>query len=294
MLLRIDRLRLDGGTQPRADIDRNTVRDYADALSGEATFPPVTVFHDGEAYWLADGFHRVHAHKMLDWLEVDADVRQGTRRDAVLYSVGANAVHGLRRTNADKHRAVETLLNDPEWAAWSDREISRRAGVGHPFVSSLRPMSLESDSSERTYTTKHGTQATMQTAAIGKRPAPQTAPGTYTFPPFDPETGEVLPVERSEPTYSVEFLEAAYRPMTPATYEPPLLSTVEAEAQLRQIQGLLNKLLTFKLTVTHELFHYDTMGATRLLCDLTLEMLGDWVAPPASNIKTIDAWTVDA
>ena len=149
-MLRIDQLRLDGGTQPRAEINRSTLRDYADALSDETIFPPVTVFYDGAAYWLADGFHRVHAHKYLNWLEVEADVHQGTRRDAVLYSVGANAVHGLRRTNDDKRRAVETLLNDPEWAAWSDREISRRAAVSHEFVRQQRPSlsTVDSDKSQ--------------------------------------------------------------------------------------------------------------------------------------------------
>ena len=34
-------------------------------------------------------------------------------------------------TNADKRRAVETLLNDAEWATWSDREIARQCGVHH-------------------------------------------------------------------------------------------------------------------------------------------------------------------
>jgi hypothetical protein len=38
----------------------------------------------------------------------------------VLHSAGANAMHGLRRTNADKRRTVMLLLQDEEWAAWSD------------------------------------------------------------------------------------------------------------------------------------------------------------------------------
>src|SRR4051794_27961438 len=45
----------------------------------------------------------------------------------------------MRRTNEDKRRAVLTLLNDPDWARWSDREIARQCAVTHPFVSSLRP-----------------------------------------------------------------------------------------------------------------------------------------------------------
>ena len=35
-------------------------------------------------------------------------VREGTRRDALRYSVSATASHGYRRTNHDKRRAVDT------------------------------------------------------------------------------------------------------------------------------------------------------------------------------------------
>ena len=288
MKLRIDRLRLDGGTQPRADIDQNTVRDYADALSAEATFPPVTVFHDGEAYWLADGFHRVHAHKMLDWLEVDADVRQGTRRDAVLYSVGANAVHGLRRTNADKRRAVETLLNDPEWVAWSDREVARRAGVSQPFVSALRPAVTDNGyqlDQPRTYTTKHGTQATMQTAGIGKRPAPETVPVGV-----DPETGEILGA-----VFLPEMLKAAHAPMASAPWTPPQHEDVMAEGRLREASLALNALehklsqltaddfnlplageaLRFRLIATAEEWLRVFWGESKPLGRVTLDMVVD-------------------
>jgi hypothetical protein len=66
------------------------------------------------------------------------EVRQGTRREAVLFSVGANASHGLRRTNADKERAVKVLLSDDEWKEWGDREIASRCGVTHPFVGQIR------------------------------------------------------------------------------------------------------------------------------------------------------------
>jgi hypothetical protein len=59
-------------------------------------------------------------------------------RDAVLHSVGANATHGLRRTNEDKRRAVETLLNDEKWYLWSDRQIARQCQVSHSLVSKIR------------------------------------------------------------------------------------------------------------------------------------------------------------
>ena len=65
--------------------------------------------------------------------------RQGTQRDAVLFSVGANGSHGLRRTNADKRRAVETLLRDAEWSQWSNREVARKCSVDESLVRNMRP-----------------------------------------------------------------------------------------------------------------------------------------------------------
>lgn len=171
-------IRTDGGTQPRAGIDNSVVDDYADAMIDGAEFPAIIVYHDGAAYWLADGFHRLAAWKIANpGRPIPADVRQGDRREAVLHSVGANADHGLRRTNEDKRRAVMRLLDDDEWGQWSDREIARRCHVSHNFVSTLRRSlsSDDSDSTERTYTTRHGTVATMQTRNIGEsRPAPAT------------------------------------------------------------------------------------------------------------------------
>ena len=60
------------------------------------------------------------------------------RETLFLYAVGANASHGLRRTNTDKRRAVVRLLRDYEWSKWSDREIARRCGVANSFVGNVR------------------------------------------------------------------------------------------------------------------------------------------------------------
>jgi hypothetical protein len=63
-----------------------------------------------------------------------AQVRQGSQRDAILFSVGANDQHGLRRTNADKRRGVETLLRDAEWRDNGDNWIAKQCGVAQSFV----------------------------------------------------------------------------------------------------------------------------------------------------------------
>lgn len=166
-------LRRDGGTQPRAAMNHQTVTEYATDMGEGAQFPPVVVFYDGSDYWLADGFHRVEAACSIEITQIAATVRQGTIREAMLYSVGVNATHGLRRTSADKRRSVMTLLSDKEWSQWSNREIARQCGVHHQMVGKIRG-SLDDSSSEkksRTFTTKHGTTASMNTAAIGKKEA---------------------------------------------------------------------------------------------------------------------------
>lgn len=136
--LGIDQIRIDGGTQSRAHLNESAVAEYAEALTDGVKLPDVAVYFDGSEYWLADGFHRYFAHKKIGALTIGAEIRGGSRRDAVLHSVGANTAHGLRRTNDDKRRAVETLVSDSEWGKWTDREIAKACGVSHPFVASIR------------------------------------------------------------------------------------------------------------------------------------------------------------
>lgn len=138
-------------------------------------FPPIVVFHDGTDHWTADGFHRLAAARRAKVLRLAANVFAGTKREALLYAVGANTDHGLRRTNGDKRNAVDLLLADPEWRQWSGEEIARQCGVSNFLVSEMKAerrslLAAKSEPSPSTsvYTTKHGTVAKMDTARIGK------------------------------------------------------------------------------------------------------------------------------
>ncbi|MFB3893290.1 MAG: ParB N-terminal domain-containing protein [Phycisphaerae bacterium] len=168
MLIELDKIRTNGGTQVREEITAHVVWEYAELMKEGVKFPPVAVYFDGKDYWLADGFHRCQAARSAGIDQIEADVIQGTRRDAILHSVGANAEHGLRRSRADKERAVMMLLNDEEWRKWSTREVARRCGVSKSFVADLRKSLSATDSEERTYTTRHGTKSKMKTGKIGK------------------------------------------------------------------------------------------------------------------------------
>jgi protein gp37 len=199
-----------------------------------AAFPPVTVFSDGHDYWLADGFHRIKAAERIGKETIEAEIQQGGRREAILHSVGVNATHGLRRTNDDKRRAVMTLLNDTEgyigedgkrhyWYKWSDREIARRCAVHNSFVSRLRASLSTSDSEPRTYTTKHGTTATMDTSAIGRKSNSEHSDQED----FDlPETEPPKHSAKSKPTFNrtndnIKWAKWTWNPVTGCKHNCP-------------------------------------------------------------------------
>ena len=136
--LNLSAIRIDGGTQSRSHILQDAVDNYAAAMADGAEFPPVVAFFDGKEYWLADGFHRYHATRKNKRASIVANIRNGTVRDAILYSFGANGMHGMQMTAEDKRRVVLEMLNDFEWSTWSDREIARTCHVSYPFVAKMR------------------------------------------------------------------------------------------------------------------------------------------------------------
>lgn len=201
-MLELLKIQHEAGTQARESINEAKVSEYAEHLENGGEFPPVVVFFDGDKYWLADGWHRFLAHQRIGMLKIHERVELGTKRDAMLYSFGANATHGLPRTNADKRRAVSLMLADPEWVKWSDSEIARRCCVSQPFVGKLRePNSynvIGDEQETRKFVTKKGTESViklpqkpvLQQAAIESIPAPTPEPEAEE-PAYDPRDDEV-------------------------------------------------------------------------------------------------------
>ena len=196
MNIPVGRIRLDGGTQPRAMIDQIVVTEYAEAMREGASFPAVVVWFDGTDYWLSDGYHRVHAALTLGMDTIHADVRTGTQQDAQWHSYGVNATHGLRRTNDDKRRAVEAALRHPIAATMSTRTIAEWCGVSHTFVNNLRPSvnGLQIDMPPQRIVTRGNSTYTINTANIGRTPEPQI---TH-YAPIDPIPPRHEPVEDEE------------------------------------------------------------------------------------------------
>lgn len=252
MRLALNQIRRDGGTQPRTAINEAVVSEYGEMYRehGPDALPAVTVFFDSTTYWLADGFHRTLGAERAELKDIDVDVRHGTQRDAILWSFGANASHGLRRTNDDKRKAVHAMLADAEWSKWSDSAIARACSVSHTFVQRERA-SLATDASEkpaeRTYTTKHGTEATMKVGAIGKGkkdekpaapPAPAPAPTAETpAPPPDAPPAEASVEDR--PSMD-DLLGGLERDLAEAEAKVKSLSNTDTGAEILRLHQMLD------------------------------------------------------
>jgi len=190
----VEKIRIDCGTQSREKIDQQVVSDYAVALKEGAKFPAVVVFHDGLEYYLADGFHRYLSHVQAGRTEIEAEVKNGTLRDAILYSLSANDSHGLRRTNADKRKSVMTLLEDDEWKQWSSSDIARACKVSHVFVIKLR----KDDKPEVVRVTRNG--------KVSERKAEYEKPEWNPPPLIDPRPLVDMPEVRDEKDEALQIL----------------------------------------------------------------------------------------
>ena len=85
---------------------------------------------------LADGFHRVRAYQQVGRSEIEADVYQGDRDDALWFALGANRAHGQRLSSKDKRRAIQIAYN--AWPDVSQVRIATQVGCTHQYVGKVR------------------------------------------------------------------------------------------------------------------------------------------------------------
>jgi len=139
--IELNRVRLDGGTQPRGCLDDQFVAALVDTIGEGNKLPPVEVVYDGADYWCWDGFHRCSAYQKAGVEQIECNVTPGTLSEAQWLSYGANRTNGLYRSNADKRRAVEAALRHEKSAKMTDSEIARHVGVSDKTVAAHRPVS---------------------------------------------------------------------------------------------------------------------------------------------------------
>jgi hypothetical protein len=81
--LRIADLFANSPIDPEAHLDHERVKRYAEMLD---TLPPVVAFDTEEGLLLVDGYHRVAAARQRGLEMVEAEVRRGSRHDALMYA----------------------------------------------------------------------------------------------------------------------------------------------------------------------------------------------------------------
>jgi len=138
MILNLNAIRIDGGTQSRDILDQDAINTYSENMAAGDKFPDVTVYFNGLEYYLADGFHRFFATKRLGKVSIGCNVVTGTLRDAILFSKGANSDNGLHRSNATKRKVVKDMLEDFEWQFWNNAEIAKACRVSAEFVRRIK------------------------------------------------------------------------------------------------------------------------------------------------------------
>ena len=137
-IVKLDAIRIDGGTQCRLVIDQPTVYSYIEAMKEGDEFPLLETVFDGSTHWLTDGFHRYHAYKLLGIKEIEVSYKPGTLKDAQIEALKANSKHGKPLTNSDKRNKVEMALRIEGFAQKSNYEIAKICEVSQSFVAAVR------------------------------------------------------------------------------------------------------------------------------------------------------------
>jgi hypothetical protein len=176
MHLSLDKITIDAGTQARASLKKDTIADYAEAMKDGAQFPPCLVYHDGDKYYLVDGFHRYFAAKKIKAPSIFVTTVPGTLQEAIEKSWGVNDKHGLPRTRDDKRKAVVSALTTDAHRGKSDREIAKLCSVSHTFVSVIKQ------------------ELTQAKPKVDTNPPP-TTPKVNTNPPPEPDENAVFAEE---------------------------------------------------------------------------------------------------
>lgn len=154
--------------------DADAVSRYSETLD---SLPPGKAIFDGKHYWLWDGNHTMLAHTEAGRKTMRVEVEDGTKREAILRAAAANEdARGLPRTNEDKRQAVLTLLRDPEWQQWSDREIARTCKVSQPFVSDMRVVAEPSENAGRFATVKRSARKFRRGGKTIRQSVPDRSP----------------------------------------------------------------------------------------------------------------------
>lgn len=123
-------------------LNMEAVEEYAERYKNGEPMDPIQVCGQRHiAFYVVDGHHRYEAMKRAGFglnHEIEVEVVDHRTDPAVIRweAAGSNTSHGIRRTRADKRKAVVMCLKD--FPLQSNPDIARHCGVSRIFVWSIR------------------------------------------------------------------------------------------------------------------------------------------------------------
>lgn len=189
--VKLNDIRIDGGTQGRVVIDQQHVYHMVEMMKEGYEFDPIDTNFDGATYWLVDGFHRYHAYKLLGIKELTIKYIPGTMEEAVIRSYGVNARHGLPRSFDDKQKVVLACLENPLTKDKSNYEIAKICVVSQSFVAGVRDPEKKKKQKEakNKHIQKKAEELTSQTSSDAQNTSQTSSPDATVRVNTDPNAG---------------------------------------------------------------------------------------------------------
>jgi hypothetical protein len=239
--IKIDDIRIDGGTQCRVVIDQATVYSYLEAMKEDAVFPAMETTFDGSTHWLTDGFHRYHAYKLLGIKEIEVKYTPGTLHDARVAALKANGKHGKPLSNEDKRNKVQMALTLEGFTEKSNYEIAKLCEVSQSFVAAIRDPKVKEKQQENNVRrqvkrAKEVEQNTSGTSSLN------TTPRESTYENCGPDEDELKANElalKADQDMMYKLLESDDA-LADAHLEIKRLNHLNAQLEIR-INGLMNE-----------------------------------------------------
>ncbi len=117
-MLRIDDLLANAPVDPEAQLDAHRVERYSRMID---TLLPVVVFATPDGMLLADGYHRVAAARVRGLETVEAEVRRGSRHDALRYA----ATVGAAERGISPEEAASYIIRRRGQGLWPSEDCAR-------------------------------------------------------------------------------------------------------------------------------------------------------------------------
>lgn len=142
--IELSSIRKDGQTQHRVSLRPTIIAQWAEQMLEGVDFPPVTIWWDGECYWLSDGFTRCAAAELAGFVDILSEIHNGSLSDAQWSSYSANATHGVIRRRVETESVIGLALRHPNAATLSTVSMAKHLHLPEATVRYWRNKLIES------------------------------------------------------------------------------------------------------------------------------------------------------